>query len=97
MSDTFDIEPDGFDTSHTHTTKGGRTILIKDMTDPHLLNTIAFIKRRAKEGVLIRRGGGTTAEDIWYDEEYIYGAEALDHLNFNAYVAEARRRNLHEY
>ena len=33
-----------------------------------------------------------TADDIWYDEDMLYGEEALKHLRYGEYVAEQKRR-----
>ena len=75
-----------------HRTKEGREIDLKDMTLDHLLNTIAWIKRRAEEGVIVRCGGGVSKEDLWCDEDVFYDDEALEELNYHEYVKELSRR-----
>lgn len=67
---------------------------ISDMGDAHLVNTCRLIKMKAKSGHVVRYGGGTCAEDMWYDEDHLFGEEALDKLNFSAYAAEAKKRGL---
>ena len=75
-----------------HTTKNGDQIALSKLEDSHLQNIINFLQRKAKEGVKVRYGGGTTADDIWYDEDMLYGEEALKHLHYGEYVAEQKRR-----
>ena len=75
-----------------HTTREGKKIRLRDMTDSHLAATIGLFERRAKDGVTVRMGGGSCAEDIWYDEETLYGEEALDLLGYADYVKERDRR-----
>lgn len=75
-----------------HVTKNGDSIALSKLEDSHLQNIINFLQRKAKEGVKVRYGGGTTADDIWYDEDMLYGEEALKHLHYGEYVAEQKRR-----
>jgi hypothetical protein len=78
-----------------HTTKDGREMNIADMDDGHLLNTIKWIERRAKEGVKSEVGFyDSCGTDHYYDEITYYGEEALEFLNYSSYVEEANRRNL---
>lgn len=76
-----------------HTTKDGRKILISDMDDGHLLNTIKWIERHAKEGFYVNDGCGSH-KDYYYDETYYQGEEALEHLNYSFYVKEANKRGI---
>lgn len=76
----------------THTTKDGKKIKLRDMTDSHLAATIRLFERRAKEGVTVRMGGGSCAEDIWYDEDTLYDDEALEQLGYSDYIKERNRR-----
>jgi len=77
-----------------HRTKDGRQIPIRDMTDSHLAATMVMMERLAAEGVTVQDGGGTYAEDMWYDEETLYGHEALEHLGYEHYEREQRRRKM---
>jgi len=77
-----------------HKQKDGSLIAIKDMTDSHLINTAKMLRRKAKEGIVIRRGGGSCAEDMWYDEDHLYGSDALREINFYTYKSECDRRGL---
>ena len=76
-----------------HYTRDGDATKIADMGDQHLQNTIHLLERRAKEGVIVRTGGaGVSADEYWYDEEIVYGEDALDVLNYSEYVTELQRR-----
>jgi len=75
-----------------HETKDGRKIKLADLETSHLENILKWIERKAKEGLTVRMGGGSTAEDIWYDEETCYGEDAKRQLNFYDYEAELERR-----
>lgn len=77
-----------------HRTGDGRVILISDMSDLHLINTIRLYKNKAKKGILLRSGGGSCAEDFWYDEDLLLGEEAEEYLNLKAYTEELYRRGL---
>lgn len=75
-----------------HRTKDGRKILLADMEINHLRDTIKLIERRAIRGITIKSGGGTTADDMWYDEDLLEGEEALKYMNYQSYVNELQRR-----
>lgn len=75
-----------------HKTKDGKKIKLTDLETSHLENIIKWIERKAKEGLTVRMGGGSCAEDMWYDEETYYGEEAKRQLNFLDYKAELERR-----
>jgi len=75
-----------------HRTASGTILSISEMTDKHLQNTMLMIKRHASHGVKIRNGGGSTADEMWYDEDIVYGDEALNHLGYQHYEAEFLKR-----
>jgi len=75
-----------------HKTKDGKKIKLADLELSHLENIIKWIERKAKEGITVSMGGGSCAEDMWYDEETYYGKEAKRQLNFDSYKAELKRR-----
>lgn len=88
-----------------HTCKDGRQVClnyhnpygknIPRMEDSHLLNTIKFIQRRAKERINIATyGGGVDINDMWYDDETIYGEEVEKAFNLDKYIVEAQSRKL---
>ena len=78
-----------------HRTKTGQVMLVSDMDDKHLMNTIAMIRRKAEEGIAVICGGrGSSAEDMWADETFYKGNEALDEMGYSNYTAEALRRGL---
>jgi len=75
-----------------HKTKDGKKIKLADLKLSHLENILKWIERKAKEGLTVRMGGGSTGEDMWYDEETYYGEEAKIQLNFYDYKAELQSR-----
>lgn len=75
-----------------HITKDGKKIRIEELDTAHLNSIINWIKRKAQEGLTVRYGGGSCAEDIWYDEETLFGDDALKALNYNAYKNELNKR-----
>ena len=75
-----------------HTTRDGTKIKLCDMADSHLAATIALMERRATEGIVVRFGGGSCAEDMWYDEDHFEGEEALKFMGYYDYVAEQEKR-----
>jgi len=75
-----------------HKTKDGKKIKLADLELSHLENILKFIERKAKEGLTVKMGGGSTAEDMWYDEETYYGEEAKRQLSFYNYKAELKSR-----
>lgn len=77
-----------------HITKNGSKILLKDMTDKHLVNTINRIKRLAEEGVVLESGSlSFVYDDFSYDREVYYDEEAEDTLELNEYLLELVEEN----
>lgn len=84
-----------------HKCKDGRIVDIRGisdkypkMDDQHLLNTINYIKRRAKEGIRILEGGGSDPDSFWMEEDWLYGKQAKKHLKYKKYKKEAIKRGL---
>lgn len=75
-----------------HKTKDGKKIKLADLETSHLENIIKWIERKAKEGLTVRMGGGSCAEDMWYDEETLYGKKAKKEMNYKDYISELERR-----
>jgi hypothetical protein len=76
-----------------HKTKDGKKIYLCDLELSHLENIIKWIERKAKEGLTIRfGGGGCHSEDMWYDEDVLYGKKVKKELNYKHYVLELHRR-----
>lgn len=76
------------------TTKDGRDIPIEEMTDAHLLNTIRFVRRRAKEGIWVVKWWDVETGDS--DVDYESGKRALRRMKYKALKAEAKRRGIYE-
>jgi hypothetical protein len=76
-----------------HVTKDGKTIPLKDITNSHLINIIKHIERKAKEGLYVVSGCyGVDMMDMDFNEEVFHGQNALDIMNYDAYVNELKRR-----
>jgi hypothetical protein len=76
-----------------HKIKDGKKIKLADLELIHLENIIKWIKRKAKEGLIVVYGGsGSSAEDMWYDEDTLFGEDAKRQLNFYDYTEELNRR-----
>jgi len=75
-----------------HTMQNGEEIRISDMSDSHLRNTIALIKRRAEEGVKVEYG--YLWPSPYYDFDILYGEDAEDHLGLQDYLNELEKRGL---
>lgn len=75
-----------------HKTKDGKKIKLADLETSHLENIIKWIERKAKEGLTVGMGGGSCAEDMWYDEETLYGKKAKKEMNYKDYISELERR-----
>jgi len=77
---------------YTHTTREGKKISLSEIEDSHLNNIINHLRNRAKEGILMRDGGGFDEDDIWYEEWTIYGKEVLELTGYKHYIKEQKRR-----
>jgi hypothetical protein len=77
---------------YTHVTKNGEKILLKDLNLSHLQNIINLIERKAEEGLKVMYGGGHTYDEMWYDEEILYGEDAKKELGYHHYIKELKRR-----
>lgn len=78
-----------------HTMKDGKQIKLADMGDGHLLNTLAMMYRKAKSGVVVRRGGMSIGDnEPWFNDDIVHGDEAFAEMRTAAYEAEAARRGL---
>lgn len=75
-----------------HTTKEGTKIALSDLELGHLKNIIAFYKKKAAEGIIVRSCGGSCAEDMWMDEEVVKGEAAEELLGLPSYEAELENR-----
>lgn len=80
-----------------HRTVSGNLIEISEMSSEHLINTIKMLRWKTEAGILVRCGGGDTAEDMWYDDYYLHGEEARKHLNLAEYEAELKKRESSTY
>ena len=77
---------------YLHIDKNGIETRLTNLSTYHLKNIIKWIERKAIEGYTVRSGGGTTAQDIWYDEDIYFGEQALKLMNHDKYVDELKRR-----
>lgn len=76
-----------------HTDINGKSTAIKDLTTPHLKNIIAMLKRAAKRGVELESGAfGWDSCEMDYNCDVVYGRDALDAMNYQAYVDELTSR-----
>lgn len=73
-------------------TKDGVEIPYKKLKDDHLANILNFIYKKSKEGVRCICGGGSDSDDIWYDEETIFGEDVKVKYGYYELKKEQRRR-----
>jgi len=76
---------------YIHVTRDGEKIPLNQLETSHLKNIIALQKRLAVEGVLYRDGGGSWP-DFWYEEDELYGEEALKFMKHELYLKELESR-----
>jgi hypothetical protein len=68
---------------------------IRKMSDDYLMNCINMCRKAAEKGFTMVIGGGWDAEDIWGDEYFVQGEEALNSLRgWTELNDEAKERNL---
>lgn len=77
-----------------HRCADGTKVLIQDMEDRHLINTIRLFKKAAKKGIRVMSGGGCDSSEIWFDSETVFDEEAEEIMRLKLYLNEARKRNL---
>lgn len=75
-----------------HRTKDGKEIPLNKLEDQHLINIIAFIKKKAQAGIVINVFGDEGEYGPYYDEDTIYGEEAEELLNLKEYKKELKIR-----
>jgi hypothetical protein len=75
-----------------HTTKDGRKIRLDEMSNRHLDNTIAMLKRISEAGLVVGYGGGHDTDEMWYEEDTLYGVDALRMLHYEEYLSERNLR-----
>jgi hypothetical protein len=84
--------------AHYWITADDKKILISKLTDSHLLNIIAMLEKYAEEGLSISYGGGFDGDDMWYEEEDLYGQDVYDFFEKNGsyerLIAEKKKRKL---
>jgi hypothetical protein len=76
---------------NTHTTKDGKQMLISEMSDEHLFNTLKRIVLQSKQGVLVELEFNEEQGKEFGFETY-YGKKALDLLNYESYAKEMYSR-----
>lgn len=65
------------------------------MKTSHLENILRMIERMSINGYTVRSGGGSCADDFWYDEVTYYGNDAKRELNYEHYKSELIKRGNH--
>lgn len=80
-----------------HKTKLGDKIALSDLELSHLENIIKWIEKKSIEGLRVSfGGGGCCAEDMWYDEDILFGKEVKQQLNYKDYILELKNRNIYK-
>jgi hypothetical protein len=76
-----------------HRTKNGQKIKISEMSNEHLLKTIAYFERNQKKGFVQSFGGGE-GRNCYYDEDEIIGGRYLYAVGYKYYLIELLKRDL---
>jgi hypothetical protein len=79
---------------HLHETRDGRFILVSQMSNAHLANTIRLLERNSVSPDLhsVEVWVGHDLEDLYPVTKSLSPAEYLELMNYEAYLKEARRR-----
>lgn len=80
--------------TYKHKTRDDKEILLSDLETSHLKNIIRSQHKNAIKGVFRKSGGGGADGDYFYDEEELFGEQALKFMNHDLYVSELNRRNI---
>lgn len=75
-----------------HKTKKGKYILLKDLKTSHLKNILKWIKKKSKQGITLKYGGGFSTEDMWYEQESSTGKKVKKYYGYKNYKRELKRR-----
>jgi len=73
-------------------TQNGDLIPYKNLKDYHLSNIIKWIEKKAKDGMILQFGGGSSPDDMWYEEEVIYGSDVLSRYDHEGLLKELSQR-----
>jgi len=76
---------------NTHTTKDGKQMLISEMSDEHLFNTLKRIISRSKEGIVVESEIIEEKSKEFHFSK-AFGKRALDVMNYEAYAKEMYSR-----
>lgn len=73
-------------------TRDGVEVSIKKMSTDHLLNAVAMLLRKSKEGVVIEHSFDWGDAD--FETSILFGKEYLDKTKYKELTKELKRRNL---
>lgn len=77
-----------------HRTRDGTLIPLSKLTDVHLANIVHNIEQCAKHGLTVILSGGDSPDTFYYDERILRGSDVFDHMGYEFYRTEQRRRIL---